>query len=59
MQGTSNWILGGVFGLLAILSLFIASHGHGDTQETYGLVLFIACVLGVFWVINKAYSDKK
>lgn len=58
MQGTLIWIIGGIMGILALLGLFIASHAHGGSGETLGLGLFMVCVLGVFYLINKGFKSK-
>ncbi|MDR3514737.1 MAG: hypothetical protein P4M00_02905 [Azospirillaceae bacterium] len=52
----SNWIKGGVAGLIGLLSLFVADNAHDGTFYYGGFIFFIAAVLFIFRLIKDSYD---
>jgi hypothetical protein len=41
VQGTANWIVGGLVGILGLIGLFVAAHAHGEAFYWAGIALFV------------------
>jgi hypothetical protein len=48
-----SFVLGGVMGVLALMSLFVASAAKDGVFYTTGLGLFLFCVLFIFVMIHR------
>jgi hypothetical protein len=56
MKGIEKFVLGGVLGLFAIISLFVAAR-HGEGASYWGgLVFFAVCIGLIFYQISNATS---
>ncbi len=52
----SHWIMGTLAGLFAVVGLLMAGAAHDDGIFIFGLGLFVAGVLFVFWMIKTAFD---
>ncbi|HEY4162658.1 MAG TPA: hypothetical protein VGM59_06295 [Dongiaceae bacterium] len=54
MKGIEKFILGGVLGLFAIISLFVAARHSEGASYWGGLVFFVVCIGLIFYQITTA-----
>ena len=53
MGRIGNWIMGGLFGLVGIIGLFMASGAHDDMFYFSGLLIFVFSIFLIFRLITK------
>jgi galactitol-specific phosphotransferase system IIC component len=58
MEGTGRWVFGGVFVLVAILGLALASAAKDNVMYVVGLVVFAFAVLFVFGLMQRTFDEK-
>lgn len=59
MEGTGRWIFGGVFVLVAILGLALASAAKDTVMYVVGLLVFGFAVLFVFGLMKRSFDEKE
>ena len=58
MEGTGRWIFGGVFVLVAILGLALASAAKDNVMYAVGLTVSGFAVLFVFGLMKRTFDEK-
>jgi 2-methylisocitrate lyase-like PEP mutase family enzyme len=53
-----HWVVGTLFAIIGVFSLYLASKAEDQTMYAGGLVFFIASVLFIFWLIKKVTDGK-
>jgi hypothetical protein len=48
------WASGAMFALIGFFALVIASRAHGSPTYWIGIVVFVLCVLAIFYLIGRA-----
>lgn len=56
MEGTRNWIIGGILGFLAFFGLLAASRAADEAFYYGGWILAIGCVAAIFVMITRHYD---
>ena len=59
MNGLSDWILGGVTAVLAVIGLYVASHAHDEVGYYGGLIFFAFAVGLIFFQIKRAFDRRE
>jgi hypothetical protein len=57
MDGTGRWIFGGVFVLVAILGLGLASGAKDNVIYAVGLLVFLFSVLFIFGLVKRTFDE--
>jgi hypothetical protein len=56
VEGTGNWIFGGVVAVLGLIGLFVAAHAHGEVFYWAGIALFVFSALLVMATIKTGFD---
>lgn len=56
VEGTRNWIVGGVLGFLAFIGLLAASRAADEAFYYGGWLLAIGCVVYIFIMVTRHYD---
>ena len=61
MQGTGNWILGGLIAIFGIVGLFVSSGAGTEQPVAYfgGLAFFIFAMLFILLLIKRGFDHAK
>ena len=59
MNGLSDWILGGVTAVLAVIGLYVASHAHDEVGYYGGLIFFAFAVGLIFFQIKRDFDRRE
>ena len=59
MNGISDWILGGVTSVLAVVGLYVSSHAHDEVGYFGGLVFFIFAVGLILVQVKRAFDRRE
>lgn len=59
MNGVSDWILGGVTAVLAVIGLYVASHAHDEVGYYGGLLFFVFAVGLIFFQIKRGFDRRE
>jgi uncharacterized membrane protein YfcA len=59
MNGVSDWILGGVTAVLAVIGLYVASHAHDEVGYYGGLLFFIFAVGLIFFQLKRGFDRRE
>ena len=56
MQGTGNWIFGGLVGVLGLVGLMVAAHAEGEVFYWAGIALFVSATGFVMATIKAGFD---
>ena len=59
MNGVSDWILGGLTAILAVIGLYVASHAHDEVGYYGGLIFFVFAVGLIFFQIKRGFDRRE
>lgn len=59
MNGISNWVLGAVTALLALVGLYVASNAHDEVGYYGGLLFFVFAVGLILYQIKRAFNRRE
>ncbi len=59
MNSLSDWILGGLTAILAVIGLYVASHAHDEVGYYGGLLFFIFAAGLIFFQIKRGFERRE
>ncbi len=57
MGPTAKFALGGIIGVIGLLALYMAAAAHSGPMYIAGLIVFVASVLFIMFMVNRAFHD--